>query len=138
MCYGNICRSPLAEVLARGAFPASIEVSSAGFHDVDRRPSPANMLHAASALGASLSEHRSRRLTSDMLGRSDLILLMDHYNLRQLREDFPGHDERTAYLGPFGSSRVTVIDPYGRDEIARLKVAHQIREAVVSLASLLG
>lgn len=80
VCTGNICRSPLAEILLRERLAdLDVRIHSAGTHALVGRgmPDPAQKLGVA--LGASpamLAEHRGRLLTERMLDEADLVLTM--------------------------------------------------------------
>src|SRR6185503_19895288 len=90
VCSGNTCRSPLAVaawrafapgVWARAAGRASIafdaiDVSSAGLSSWERSRAAANALAIARSWDVDLSDHRSRRLTADIAGASNLISAM--------------------------------------------------------------
>ncbi|GLQ46188.1 phosphotyrosine protein phosphatase [Dyella lipolytica] len=89
VCLGNICRSPLVEAVARKHFAQvglDIEVASCGtggWHvgaGADSR-----MQMAATAAGYDLHPHRARQLRATDVERYDLLLAMDHDNLRELQ-----------------------------------------------------
>lgn len=91
LCHGNICRSPLAEVLLEAAIDADpelagrVSVSSAGTSDEHEGEG----IHANSAALLARrglrTSHRARRLTSAVAESQDLILVADRYNLRDGR-----------------------------------------------------
>ena len=91
LCHGNICRSPLAEVLLEAAVAADpelagrVSVSSAGTSDEHEGEG----MHATSAAlltqRGMRTEHRARRLTPALAARQDLILVADRFNLRDGR-----------------------------------------------------
>ena len=80
LCYGNICRSPLAELIAR-SFLHEYNVASAGFHTAVDRPSPDHMKRAALKLSVDMDSHRSRKVTQQDIDRADLVMVMDWKNL---------------------------------------------------------
>lgn len=90
VCLGNICRSPMAEVVlsrmvAEAGLGDLVEVSSAGTGDwhigepIDERAGAA--LREA---GYDPSRHRARQLDSDWFDR-DLLLAMDSANLADVQ-----------------------------------------------------
>jgi len=84
VCHGNICRSPYAEaVLGRLLTPAGIAVSSAGFV-WPGRPVPPVALAVASERGVDLSEHRSRLVTPELIRESQLVVVMDARQARDI------------------------------------------------------
>lgn len=86
VCLGNICRSPVAEVVLRDRLEAAglaerVRVESFGTGDwhVGR---PMDTRAAASLTGAGYdgSRHRARQFVADVAGRHDLVLAMDRAN----------------------------------------------------------
>lgn len=122
VCLGNICRSPMAEVVLRDRLEAAgrtdVEVSSAGTGDwhlgerMDRRAAAALTAH-----GYDPSRHRAQQY--DAAGRFDLVLAMDAANLR----DLGGRSERVRLFRDFDPQGPgDVPDPYfggddGFDEV---------------------
>jgi protein-tyrosine phosphatase len=80
VCTGNICRSPVAEAIARrelARYPgAALRVSSAGSHALEGNPAASRMLVAASTRGADLQRHFARELTRRRVRAAGLILCM--------------------------------------------------------------
>jgi len=82
VCTGNICRSPLMELLLLrgleqrlGADRAGVTVASAGTLAMNGDPMEPAALRAARSLGLQTAgEHRSRRLTPAVLADVDLVL----------------------------------------------------------------
>ena len=92
VCTGNICRSPMAEIvlreaLAEAGLDAAVVVDSTGVsgeeqgNPVDRR---ARRVLAAHGYPAGDS-HRARRVTVAELGERDLVLAMTAHHARALR-----------------------------------------------------
>jgi len=86
VCLGNICRSPLVEVVARqrcAEAGLAVEVASCGTGDwhVGHGADP-RMVRAAAAAGYDLMPHRARQLQAADLDGYDLVLAMDRDNLR--------------------------------------------------------
>lgn len=80
VCTGNICRSPLAEVLLRARLSdLPVEVHSAGTHALvghGMTPQAAELAVRAGALEADARGHRARYLVEPMLDSADLVLAM--------------------------------------------------------------
>lgn len=89
VCLGNICRSPTAEAALREALEEAgldgqVQVDSAGTGDWHiGQPPDRRMTAAAAGIGLHLSG-RARRIHRDDFERADLILVMDHQNLRDV------------------------------------------------------
>jgi protein-tyrosine-phosphatase len=135
LCYGNICRSPLAAKLAEKSL-AGIEIESAGFHAQSGRSCPEKMLRIAGSFGIDLSQHRSARVTREQLLRADLVVAMDLDNIQRLKRDFPEALPRTTLLGLFADPGTgPIADPYLADENGTRKICDQVRSGVEGLAS---
>jgi protein-tyrosine-phosphatase/predicted ATP-grasp superfamily ATP-dependent carboligase len=135
ICYGNICRSPLAAALAEQQLNG-VAVDSAGFHDQTRRSCPQKILRIGNSFGIDLSNHRSARVTHDQLANADLVIAMDLENLNRLRQEFPEIADRTTLLGLFGTPETLAIaDPYNADETATNRICEQVRVSIGGLAS---
>jgi protein-tyrosine phosphatase len=103
VCLGNICRSPLAEAVARKHLAEAgldIDVASCGtggWH-VGEQADP-RMRAAAARAGYDLEPHRARQLRADDAESYDLLLAMDSNNLRDIRRVFGGKGgDRLALL----------------------------------------
>ena len=117
VCLGNICRSPMADVVLQQRLEdhPEIEVRSAGTGDwhvgqpMDRRAASTLASH-----GYDPSRHRAQQVGTDWLDRFDLVLAMDEANLR----DLGGRSDRVRLFrdyDPAGTGEVP--DPYyGGDE----------------------
>ncbi len=96
VCFGNICRSPTAEVVvrrtaARAGLASRIEVDSAGTGEwyVGNPPDYRAIAHAARR-GYDLQPLRSRQVSVADFDRFTFVLAMDRSNLADLRADAPG------------------------------------------------
>jgi protein-tyrosine-phosphatase/predicted ATP-grasp superfamily ATP-dependent carboligase len=135
LCYGNICRSPLAAALAEQRL-SGVAIDSAGFHDQTGRSCPQKILRIGTSYGVDLSSHRSARVERDQLANADLVIAMDLENLNRLRQEFPEISDRTTLLGLFGMPETLAIaDPYLTDEAATNMICEQVRVGINGLAS---
>jgi protein-tyrosine-phosphatase len=79
VCSGNICRSPLVEAMLRHRLadsPFRADVSSAGTIDWNAKPMADNSVQVLVEYGIDPGEHRSRKLTADLLHSADLVVGM--------------------------------------------------------------
>lgn len=91
VCLGNICRSPMAEVVLRDRVDAAglapyVVVDScgtAGWHE-GKPMDPRSAARLRSA-GLDPSRHRAQQLTPEWFGDHDLLLTMDEQNLSDAR-----------------------------------------------------
>lgn len=122
VCSGNICRSPMADVVFR-AFAAQaglagrIASSSAGTGDwhVGERADQ-RTLDALERRGYDGSRHRARQFGMNDFDRSDLVVALDHSHERVLRGWARNESDadKIALLMSFdsGAKALDVPDPY--------------------------
>ena len=138
VCYGNICRSPLAAVLAEQNL-AHVEIQSAGFHNITGRSCPEKILRNATSRGLELAGHRSRRATREQLLGADLVIAMDLENMDRIRSECPEALSCTTLLGLFATPpTVNIADPYLADENTTHEVCRQIHSGVEGLVRSIG
>jgi protein-tyrosine-phosphatase len=138
LCYGNICRSPLAEALARQQLER-VTIESAGFHEQAGRRSPEKMVRAGRAFGVDLSEHRSQRVTREQLLNADLVIAMDLENIERLKAECPEALSRTTLLGLFAEAGAFEIgDPYRSGAARTQEICEQVRAGVAGLVRYLA
>ncbi|WP_104697629.1 MULTISPECIES: low molecular weight protein-tyrosine-phosphatase [unclassified Helicobacter] len=113
ICLGNICRSPLAEGIAREYIRQkgwSIQVDSAGisgFHSGERPHH--NSIAVAKKFGINISELRSSKASPYM--EADLFVAMDQSNVEGLREiGIDSH--KIVKIGDYGLDGKDIPDPY--------------------------
>ncbi|MFB1100632.1 low molecular weight protein-tyrosine-phosphatase [Terribacillus sp. JSM ZJ617] len=97
---GNICRSPMAEVILRKrieeqGLSAFVTVDSAGighWHEgKEMHPSARELLGHKGIL---MVNHVAKQVQSEILGAYDYIFVMDQLNLRDLSAIAPAHTSR--------------------------------------------
>jgi protein-tyrosine phosphatase len=100
VCTGNICRSPMAELMLASAFARAgmadeVVVDSAGTTDWEAgRPIDERAAAKLTALGIESHRHRARRFEPDWYRERDLILALDLDHYRELRSEAPSDDAR--------------------------------------------
>ena len=151
VCLGNICRSPTAEGVMRSLIAAEgledeIEIDSAGtgaWH-VGSEPD-ARAAGAARGRGVALTG-TARQVSPADFEEFDLILAMDHSNLRELRQMAPDESSRAKVrlLREFDpvsvdSDDLDVPDPYYGEGDGFERVLDQVQAACKGLlASILA
>jgi protein-tyrosine phosphatase len=138
VCLGNICRSPIAEVVMQSllvdrGLGDRVELSSAGTGDwhigenADERAVAVLARHGYDGTG-----HRAKQFTREAFDASDLVIAMDGANLSALRVLAPDGDTgKVRLLREFDpdATESDVPDPYyggpeGFDEVlAMVEVA---------------
>lgn len=121
VCSGNICRSPLAEGIARHALSEAglahrVEVRSAGTHGFHAGEAPdPRALRVALRHGYDLSSQRARRLESSDFEAFDQVLAMDAGHMKILRRLCPEslHAKLEMFMAYAATSEQgEVPDPY--------------------------
>ncbi len=120
VCLGNICRSPTAEGVLRhklidAGLADRVEVASAGTSDwhVGKAPD-SRSLRAAKLRGYDMSAQRAQQAKAADFNTYDLILAMDHSNLRDLKAIAPvnAKAELDLFLSRYAGAKDEVPDPY--------------------------
>ena len=122
VCTGNICRSPLAEVIARAEADArgwtEVACASAGTFAFPGQPASGPGVAVAAAHGLDLAAHASLELSLELLEWADLVIGMEASHARaaarmasdatvRVMTDFLPADDDWSGSG--------VPDPYGGD-----------------------
>lgn len=137
VCYGNICRSPFAEVYAN-EYIREWHATSAALHGAAGRESPEHLVRTARAVGVNLEGWQSRQADEYSIAEADLICTMDTANYEAMLERFPHAADRTLPLGLFDpKGQVEIEDPYSLSEEATLAILVQIRRSLEGLASVI-
>jgi protein-tyrosine phosphatase len=150
VCLGNICRSPMADVLVKAELADAgladrVTVQSAGtgdWHLGDRMDRGARA--ELTRRGYDGSVHQARQIGPDWLDRFDLLIAMDHANLSSLRQmaaGRPGLDERIRLLRSFDPQApdgAEVPDPYGAGPEEFAEVFDMIKQAASGLVAALA
>lgn len=118
VCTGNICRSPIAEVLLRHRLEqegiTDWEVASAGTWTIDGRPASHYAIQLMTEQGLDLSPHRSQAVSRRLVEQADLVLVMTHSHAEALRLEFPDQVAKIHLLSEVkGGHRYDIKDPYG-------------------------
>jgi protein-tyrosine phosphatase len=103
VCTGNVCRSPMAELLFRSWMSPGrdVTISSAGMqalvgHGIDR-----SSASALGQLGIDPSHHRARQFETWMARDADLVLTAERSHRDQVMTDLPAAFRRTFTMKEF-------------------------------------
>ena len=144
VCTGNICRSPMAEVVFRALVEQAglsdrVEVDSAGTGDwhVGDGADPRTVRALADA-GYDGSAHRARRFDPAWFAERDLVVALDAGRLRALRQvrDTAGAPTQIRLLrsfDPASGDDLDVPDPYYEDRAGFARVLEQVERACKGL-----
>ena len=119
VCHGNICRSPMAEfvmrdLVRRRGLAGSFSIASAATHD-DEIGSPVHPGTRAvlEAQGIDCSGKRARQLLNSDYEKYDLLIGMDHANLRSMYQICGGDfADKMHLLMDFTNRPGEVADPW--------------------------
>ncbi len=140
VCLGNICRSPMAEVVLRRTFAEhglDVVVDSAGTGDWHvGNPMDERALATLAEHGYDGSAHRVRQFDRAWFAERDLVLVMDRENLRDIRRIAPPDaDVRLLRsFDPTAPEGAEVPDPYYGGPEGFVEVLHMIEAAAEGLA----
>lgn len=136
LCYGNINRSALAQVLAENLYLNSrIHMASAGFHPVSGRPVDPNMMRVAAQQGLDLSNHLSKTVTPTLLQEADVIFVMVREQYLYMKQTYPEFRAKIFLLGSLNDQiNLDIDDPFEKPFHVYENCFNDIKKAVESLA----
>ncbi len=144
VCTANTCRSPMAAALLRHALAAeaeplkSLPVISAGVSAMSGYPAAANAVQALRKVGILLADHRSQRVTQEMLNQALAVFCMTESHRAMLEMDFdplPQHLHLMRELMP--GMEPDIPDPFGMNLSAYEASRDSMVEAIPSLVAFL-
>ena len=113
MCLGNICRSPLAEGIAKNYIKEKnldliIESAGTGHWHIGEKPCE-NSIKVAKLNGVDISKQKARQVKKEDFKNFDLIVGLDDSNISNLKNL---GCKNPLKLGSFGFDGECVPDPY--------------------------
>lgn len=144
VCTGNICRSPMAEVVLRSLAERAglggrlaIESAATGDWHVGERADQ-RTLDALERAGYDGSQHRARQFDAEDFAALDLIVVFDRGQLRVLRNWAPTPDDQEKLrllleFHPELAGLQDVPDPYYSDAATFDRVLGMIERATQAL-----
>lgn len=109
VCIGNICRSPIGEELLKQALPNK-QISSAGVGALVGKPADSNSITVCKAHGYDLTGHVAQQLTSELVSKHDLILVMEKGHIDAVTKIAPAARGKTMLYGHWLKKEIP--DPY--------------------------
>lgn len=111
VCTGNTCRSPMAQ----GIFNKLVNdielnfqeflVSSCGILANNGSKTAENAISVLKEIGIDMSDHKSKRISDDLVAEFDTVVCMEDTNLKVFQELIPNYKGVVKVLN--------VADPYG-------------------------
>jgi protein-tyrosine-phosphatase len=121
VCSGNICRSPMAEAIARRELEErdhSGMVISMGTLGLVGRSASSHAIRALEELDLDISDHRSQGVSVGLLDRADYVPIMTPKHRRELLERDADLEPSLVPLWQYGDHPATdegIPDPVGSD-----------------------
>lgn len=150
VCTGNICRSPMAEVVASQT-AAALAASSASNHSRPTlefksagtagwhvgEPMDARAAAVLRSAGFDPDGHRAQHATDDLLAEADVIVALDRKHAQILKGRLPAQShDRIIMLraqDPASGGKIDVADPYYGDDVAFAECLEIVTSGVVAL-----
>lgn len=115
VCSGNICRSPMAEYIARHHADATnmdAIVKSAGTLGLVGRPAEPKMVAVGAEIGLDLTPHVCQPMSDELAEWADRIYVMEIAHHAHLEEFHPASRGKIELLGTYDDVR-EIDDPIG-------------------------
>jgi len=116
VCVGNICRSPIGELLLQKHLP-HLEVNSAGISALTGKPADPNSITVALEENIDLSQHIAQQLTAELIAEHDLILVMEKGHINAVTKLSPAARGKTMLFGQWNNQQ-EIPDPYRQSKEA--------------------
>lgn len=116
VCIGNICRSPMAEVMLKNQHP-QLTVFSSGLGALVGKPADPFSVELMTEKGINLTNHCAQQINSVLVSSSDLILTMEQKHIDKLHSQYPESRGKVHLIGKWIDNQ-EVPDPYRKDKKA--------------------
>ena len=118
VCTGNICRSPMGELLMTHYLNGTtVQVSSAGTRGLPMHPIDPSSGRLMQSVGIESSGFRSRRLTRQMADEADLILCFEKQQRKEIVTLAPAAVRYTFLLDDFANMCHPGTSSVGNQEV---------------------
>ena len=113
VCVGNVCRSPMAEVLLQNRLAdqyKNIQIASAGLGALAGHGADVTAQYLMNKMDIDLSEHKAQQLNTQLISEYDLILVMEKGHINAVHNIAPSSKGKVHLLGKW--SDFEIPDPY--------------------------
>ncbi len=135
VCWGNICRSPMAERVARRESEErglDVDVESFGISSEESgNPIDRRAMRTLTAHGYDASGHRARRVSAADLSSADLVVAVEPFQVDRLKAMAP--DANVALLNDFNPAKPkgeSLVDPWYGDQAGFEETLEDVEAAV--------
>ncbi|MEE9444426.1 MAG: hypothetical protein V3V19_02035 [Cocleimonas sp.] len=116
VCIGNICRSPIAEVMLKDQHP-QLTVFSSGLGALAGKPADPFSVELMTEKGIDLTNHCAQQINTVLVSSSDLILTMEQRHVDKLHSQYPESRGKVHLIGKWIDNK-EIPDPYKKDKKA--------------------
>jgi protein-tyrosine phosphatase len=116
VCIGNICRSPIAEVLLKHYRP-ELNVFSSGLGALVGKPADPKSVELMRQKNIDLNHHCAQQINSVLVSSSDLILTMEKKHVNAIQAQFPESRGKVHLIGKWEDNQ-EIPDPYKKGDDA--------------------
>lgn len=116
VCIGNICRSPMAEVLLKHQKP-ELNIFSSGIGALVGKPADPNSVKLMTEKGIDLTNHCAQQINTVLVSASDLILTMEKNHIDAIQSQFPESRGKVYLIGQWNNNQ-EIPDPYKKNNEA--------------------
>jgi protein-tyrosine-phosphatase len=139
VCSGNICRSPLAQVMAQAALhndAIDVSVESCGTAAIEGLSAETGARRQAESIGLSLDKHRAQPVTRDLIANATLVVCVTDRHRDYLHRFFPEAKAKIlSFDGVTGMGDIP--DPYGGSESDYRDVREQLAKGMPKIVAAL-
>jgi protein-tyrosine-phosphatase len=119
VCYGNACRSPMAEGLAKFILGDQIRIESAGLAPILDGATDDAIAVLHQEYDIDISHHKARSVTHVPINLFERVIVLDAYVFQALKNRYPSLSDRFTLWD--------IQDPYGQDMTAYKNTAEIIK-----------
>jgi protein-tyrosine phosphatase len=132
VCTGNICRSPMGEYLFRHMAQnvqgnSKIVVASAGVGALVGHGADEKAVEVMAENGIDITAHRARQLNETLVKEHELILVMEHWQQKEIEQRYPFARGRVHLLGKWAEGEIA--DPYKQPKANFVEAFNEINLA---------
>jgi len=125
ICSGNICRSPIAEVIlkkmiSKTKYKSDVLVQSAGTLSIPTSAAHGYAVDICHDSDIDLTHHLSRHVNSEIIQSSDLVFSMAQNHMSYLLKNFPEYKSKFVLLKQWQKPKLisipSIADPIGHEK----------------------